>query len=960
MPTNKRDSASERDMSLLREAFLEAVGRNIPAYPVEDPGETPGEVDTFGVDESAGAPRLSEDQMKFLEYVEDANTTFDDLTKRVDDMNPEVLLGCSTLLSKILNFANMTDAHQTLTEWKACQRADSNNEDHHEGSSLPTFSAAFSKMIESGVSPTAVHTALSKQKVDIVLTAHPTEACRRTVLLKQKRIVNFLDEYERVAVTGSPGDLINVKEKIKRELLSCWRTSSIRRSKPSPEGEARNGIQLVEDTLWDAVPEHYRRIDRLFARNKLPPLPHDAAPIQISNWMGGDRDGNPNVTATVTRTVVALLRCRAAELYYKEVDALLFELTHNGPITEEMRAEVEACVAASGGAVKDSKKVFRPDSNYGVAKSFQTGVPADEPYRIVLMAVRRRLYKTNAVMEQLYMGTISPEAAAADPDVISCKAELLRPLEVMYRSLVVVGDRVLADGTLLDLIRRINSFGISLTRLDIRQESERHADALDALTTHLGLGSYLGWTEEDKCAWLEAELTSKRPLLPAALPCNDKVREVLDTYALLAELPAECLGAYCISMAHYASDVLAVRLLQKAAAVASPMRVAPLFETRDDLQAAPGVMERVFAASAYDHGGSHEVMLGYSDSSKDAGKLASLWELHCAQEKLLAVGKAAGVAISFFHGRGGSIGRGGGPQHLALLSQPAGSINGGYRVTVQGEQINAFFGSHGVAVHTLQCYAVAVLEHTVSPPPLPTDGQRALMQKLADDSAARFQQTIYHSAGGNFARYFHTASPSAALAQMNLGSRPAKRKAAGGIETLRAIPWVFAWTQMRLHLPVWLGGGEALTSALETPEGAEQVASAYQSWPFFRGLVDLVEIELAKADPAVSRFYDAKCCASDEHLTALGVELRAKLDEARAAFLKISGKAFPLADQPRALDAFSLRTPYLNALHAMQGEAMGRLRSASAPAEDSDESRQLNDTMIITVQGIAAGMQNTG
>ena len=238
--------------------------------------------------------------------------------------------------------------------------------------------------------------------------------------------------------------------------------------------------------------------------------------------------------------------------------------------------------------------------------------------------------------------------------------------------------------------------------------------------------------------------------------------------------------------------------------------------------------------------------LSDSDSSKDAGKLASLWELHTAQEELLAIGKAAGVAINFFHGRGGSIGRGGGPQHLALLSQPAGSIDGAYRVTVQGEQIYAFFGSHGGAVHTLQSYAVSVLEHTVAPPALPTASQRALMQKLADASATSFQQTIYHSAGGVFAQYFHTASPSSALASMNLGSRPAKRKAAGGIETLRAIPWVFAWTQMRLHLPVWLGGGEALKAMADTPEGLAELRAMYAQWPFFSALVDLVELELSK------------------------------------------------------------------------------------------------------------------
>ena len=668
----------------------------------------------------------------------------------------------------------MTDAHAKLTTWKLCQRADAGA---HEGSSLPTFQAAYDKMTkEAGVAPEAVRSALATQKVDLVLTAHPTEAQRRTILLKQKRTVNLLEEYQRLSEgNGTPGELEQMANMIKRELLSAWRTSSVRRSKPTAEGEARNGMAVIEETLWKAVPDHYRRIDRLLERNGLSALPHDAAPLQISSWMGGDRDGNPNVTSAVTRRVVTLLRSRAAEFYYKEVDALLFELTHTGPITLEMRALVEESVAYAADDPSTrpagSKKVFTANPRFGVAKTFQTGVPDDEPYRIVLMAIRRRLYKTKAVMDRLYMGEISPADANADGECLHSTRALLEPLEVMYRSLVAVGDRILADGTLLDLIRRVNTFGLALTRLDCRQESERHAEALDAVTTHLGLGSYLSWDDEARCQWIEAELASKRRCCrrtsPRATRCRRCSRRSARSRAA-ERVPRRV---------RHLDGPLRIRRPRRAAAAEgvrrrTPMRAAPISETRADLPAAPAVMRRVLASAAYAHGGAHEVMLGYSDSSKDAGKLASLWELHRAQEDLLAAAADAGASLRFFHGRGGSIGRGGGPQHLALLSQPAGSIDGAYRVTVQGEQINAFFGSHGVAVHTLQGYAVSVLEHTVSPPPLPTPSQRALMQALSDASAASFQQTIYHSAGGVFAQYFHTASPSSAPL------RPAKRKAA--------------------------------------------------------------------------------------------------------------------------------------------------------------------------------------
>ena len=437
---------------------------------------------------------------------------------------------------------------------------------------------------------------------------------------------------------------------------------------------------------------------------------------------------------------------------------------------------------------------------------------------------------------------------------------------------------------------------------------------------------------------------------------NERVAEVLDTFYALAKLPAECMGAYCISMSRYASDVLAVRLLQVKCGVESPMRVAPLFETREDLQNAPGVMERVLSVPAYKGviGGFHEVMLGYSDSSKDAGKFASLWELHVAMEKLLVIGKAAGVRLNFFHGRGGSIGRGGGPQHLAMLSQPAGSITGSYRVTVQGEQIQAFLTSRAVAVNTFQRYAIQVLEHTISPPKLPTPSQRANMQALADASALAFQKTVYQSTDGIFSHYFHAATPTSALATMNLGSRPAKRKAAGGIETLRAIPWVFAWTQTRLHLPVWLGGGAALAQQIADGK-LEELQAMYRDWPFFQGLIDLIELELSKAEPDVSLYYDTKLCSAD--LKAVGDDLRAALKQAIGAITAVAGHTALLENHPHTKQSFALRRPYLLCLHAIQGEAMARLKVESI---EEKEKGSLNDTMTVTVQGIAAGMQNTG
>lgn len=914
-----------------------------------------------------GAPRLSSEVGDLLDAIEELSTdgTVDDVLQAIADkaasMEPDLLLSSAQLLGELMSQANLALANQRLRAWKATLRGD---EDRTVGevTGNPTFQSAFDALLSKGFDPSEIRSAVAAQQVELVLTAHPTEAQRRTIIQKHQRIVELLGEYDKHSLL-TPGQVQDLKQAISREQLAAWRTSKIRRSKPSAEGEARNGMMVIEETCWDAVPQHYRRIDRALARIGAKPLPHDATVVRVSSWMGGDRDGNPNVTSVVTENVVSLQRARAAELYYKEVEKLLSELSHTGPISDEMRAQVEQL---TGGPEAEPKKLFGHHPDYGVHWTFQSGCPDDEPYRVLLMGIRRRLYKTKMRMEQRYLARQSgqPHADEADPDVIGSAAELLEPLEVMYRSLVAVGDGLLANGTLLDLIRRVRTFGISMAKLDIRQESDRHAEALDAITRCLGLGAYLEWDEETKLAWLETELVSRRPLIPHPLQANERVTEVLNTFRAIANIPSECLGAYCISMTHAASDVLAVRLLQAKCGVEVPMRVSPLFETREDLQNAPGVVQRLLSVAAYKGaiGGTHEVMLGYSDSSKDAGKFASLWELHVAMEKLLEVGKAASVKLNFFHGRGGSIGRGGGPMHLALLSQPAGSINGSYRVTVQGEQIQAFLTSKDMAVHTFQEYAISVLEHTISPPPLPTAAQRTLMQSLADRSAAAFQKQVYRSEDGIFAKYFHAATPTTALGTMNLGSRPAKRKPAGGIETLRAIPWVFAWTQTRLHLPVWLGGGAALADTISSG-GLDELQAMYRGWPFFKGLIDLVELELSKAEPSVSAYYDGKLL--DARSKEVGDGLRAGLGEAVSAITSVAGHSVLLENHPHTKQAFALRRPYLLSLHAIQGEVMARLLKVQAPhiepdAGEAEKARTLQDTMTVSVQGISAGMQNTG
>ncbi|HEX5632665.1 MAG TPA: phosphoenolpyruvate carboxylase, partial [Gemmatimonadales bacterium] len=429
-----------------------------------------------------------------------------------------------------------------------------------------------------------------------------------------------------------------------------------------------------------------------------------------------------------------------------------------------------------------------------------------EPYRELLRGVRTRLSTTRAWIEASLENANTPM-----PDgVYLAGDELADDLHLCQRSLEATGQRLIADGRLTDVLRRLAAFGVTLARLDIRQDAARHTAALAAITSALGLGSYAEWDEETRIAFLARELASRRPLVPDGLDASPEVRDVLDTFAMIATVPAGSLGAYVITMARSASDVLAVELLQKAMRAGSPLRVVPLFETARDLEQAGAVLDRLLAEPWYRArtAGRQEVMIGYSDSAKDVGRVAAGWALFKAQEAVVAACARHGVKVTLFHGRGGSVGRGGGPTHLALQSQPPGSVDGTLRVTEQGEMLQALFGFPDIAVRTMEVYTTGTLEAWLTPVPAGLDAWRACMDRLAADARAGYRQVVYDDP--RFIDYFHASTPESEIGEMNIGSRPARRSAGTSVAGLRAIPWQFAWTQTRLMLGAWLGIEEAL------------------------------------------------------------------------------------------------------------------------------------------------------
>ncbi|AGZ36707.1 MULTISPECIES: phosphoenolpyruvate carboxylase [Pseudomonas] len=831
----------------------------------------------------------------------DRRSAGEKLSSTLADLADEDLLPVARAFNQFLNLANMAEQYQLI------RRRDADQPEPFESRVLPELLA---RLKQAGHSNDALARQLAKLDIQLVLTAHPTEVARRTLIQKYDAIAGQLAAQDHRDLI--PAERQQVRERLRRLIAEAWHTEEIRRSRPTPVDEAKWGFAVIEHSLWQAIPNHLRKVDKaLFEATGLH-LPLEAAPIRFASWMGGDRDGNPNVTASVTREVLLLARWMAADLFLRDIDTLAAELS------------MQQASAALREQVGDSA----------------------EPYRALLKQLRDRLRATRAWAQA---SLASPQPMPAE--VLVDNRDLIAPLELCYQSLHACGMGVIADGPLLDSLRRAVTFGLFLGRLDVRQDAARHRDALSEITDYLGLGSYAEWDEDRRIEFLQTELKNRRPLLPAHFKPQADTAEVLATCREVAAAPAASLGSYVISMAGAASDVLAVQLLLKEAGLTRPMRVVPLFETLADLDNAGPVMERLLGLPGYRASlrGPQEVMIGYSDSAKDAGTTAAAWAQYRAQENLVRICQEHQVELLLFHGRGGTVGRGGGPAHAAILSQPPGSVAGRFRTTEQGEMIRFKFGLPGIAEQNLNLYLAAVLEATLLPPPPPEPAWREVMDQLAADGLKAYRGVVRENP--DFVEYFRQSTPEQELGRLPLGSRPAKRRA-GGIESLRAIPWIFGWTQTRLMLPAWLGWETALTNALSRGQGP-LLAQMREQWPFFRTRIDMLEMVLAKADAQIAEAYDERLV--QPHLLPLGAHLRDLLSQSCRVVLGLTGQPVLLAHSPETLEFISLRNTYLDPLHRLQAELLARSRSREA-ALDSP----LEQALLVTVAGIAAGLRNTG
>lgn len=817
-----------------------------------------------------------------------------DLAQTLVGLDNQSLLTIARAFAQFLTLANIAEQEFNIAE----------NQD----SSLELQLANLSQQIDINADKDKVLAAIQNLNIDLVLTAHPTEVKRRTNIYKHSQLATQLQKLH--SPTISAVETRRIKKRIADLISQAWHTEEIRSVRPTPVDEARWGFSVIENSLWEAVPDFLRDLDDYLLVNFDCSLPLDAKPVQFSSWMGGDRDGNPFVTSSLTQEVLLRARRRAAKLFKNDFDQLYSELSMN-QCNDTLRRQV--------GDVK-------------------------EPYREVLKPIIQKL-------------ALTQEGKADVSEWVQTNTELQAPLLACYESLIDCGMEVIANGILLDCIRRSVCFGMHLLKLDIRQDAQRHADVFSELTRYLGMGDYNQWNEEDKQAFLLRELASRRPLIPRNWTPSDEVKEVLDTCKVIASNGKDGFGIYIISMASEPSDVLAVQLLLQESGVDWAMPVAPLFETLDDLNNSPMVMQKLLSIDWYKGyiNGQQFVMIGYSDSAKDAGSLAAGWAQYSAQEELVAIAEEHKLKLTLFHGRGGTIGRGGLPAKAAIHSQPPGSLDGGFRVTEQGETIRYKFGMPQLAKRSLSLYASAVLEAVLLPPPAPKPQWRDVIKTMADKGRDNYRHTV--RTDPEFVPYFRVATPEQELGKLPLGSRPAKRNPNGGIESLRAIPWIFAWAQTRLVLPSWLGVMRAVDE-VNQGETAPVVQEMIEQWPFFASRLSMLDMVFQKADPKVSEAYDKRLVP--DNLLHFGASLRAELVQSMQSLLKMTGHEHMMEDDPNGRNSMQIRAGYLQPLHYLQIELLDRIRKAQSSEFQDNDVVVLERAMMVAITGIAVGMRNTG
>jgi len=789
-----------------------------------------------------------------------------------------------------------------------------------------------------------------------VFTAHPTESKRRAVMDNLRQIFLTLDEYNEAEAYKNPYAQEGVIKKLQYQLQVLWKTDEVRRTKPTVQDEIRNGIYHFRQSLFSAVPTTYRYMERALARHYPDANIETPEFLTFGSWIGGDRDGNPFVTHQTT--VNALLMQTRAVLYEYEqrIFKLSNQLTQSTYITEISQDVINKATIVDSDFLE---MVFHRNPQRHI----------NEPYRRLLTMMRGKLQKNLKYVEDQINGTPSKKSRFA----YQSEDNFLDDLETIYNSLCSHGDQNVADADLKDLIRLVKTFGFYLMRLDIRQESNVHSDAVSDLLSHLGI-DYNSLSEPGKLECLAAQVSSPTIIDTSHLDLQKMTNEVLEVFHVMkkmrAEISPKAFNNYVISMTHEASHVMEVLFLAHQAGLAGynsgepycDIRVSPLFETIEDLEHIVPVCSALFENPTYKalltaSGGMQEIMLGYSDSAKDGGNLSSSWTLYQAQQQIMALVDSHGIDCRLFHGRGGTVGRGGGPTHNAILSQPTGTVRGKIKFTEQGEVLSFKYGNVETATYELSLGVTGLMKASkclVKKPATDKPEYLQAMQTLAKDGESAFRELTDDTEG--FFDFFYGATPVNEIGLLNIGSRPSHRKKGNmSKSSIRAIPWIFGWAQARLTFPAWYGTGHALTSWLERTDD-KLLKEMYENWPFFRGLVSNIQMALFKTNLQIgegySRIYDDKELA-DKIYGMIAIEHNKTV----SSNLSISDNDYLMADTPQIALSLQRREPYLEPLNNIQISILKRYKDES---KTEQQRKEWLTPLLNSINAIAAGMRNTG
>jgi phosphoenolpyruvate carboxylase len=835
-----------------------------------------------------------------------------------------------------------------------------------------SLSDTFGRLASAGVEARAIRRALRDLMVCPVMTAHPTEATRRSLLEKHQRVAELLTVLDRPDL--SEPERLEVDECLEQEVESIWLTDELRRAKPTVMDEVTETLYYFDAVLFDAVPELLEELHR--ASRRVPRLRLSAAvvPIRFGTWVGGDRDGNPFVTPDVTWDAI----CRQRELALAKHDRSVEEL--GGRLSESARY----CPPLAG--LEESLERDAAEFPH-VAREVQRRNP-EEPYRQKLGYVRERLQRAKVRNVRLRRGgAASASALPAAGWVGPNEAGGYRESSELYRDLKQIHDSLQENDArasarlVKKLMEQVSVFGLHVASLDLRQNSARHSEALDEITEIYELPRFSEREENARVEWLSNELSTSRPLVAADARLSDATAETLGVFRVarraLDEMGDDVLGTYIVSMTRDVSDLLAVLVLAKEAGLYRPARkrtpavsrigVTPLFETIDDLRHAKDVLTRLFenpiyAAVLRGRENRQEVMLGYSDSSKDGGILTSSWELYKSQESIARVAEQHGTELTLFHGRGGTVGRGGGPSHKAILAQPSGTVGGRIKITEQGEVISSKYGLHEIALRSMELAISAVLEASLPDGPKPHSvlpEWRDAMEELSGAALLAYRELVHDTEG--FAEYFTSATPVDELSHLQIGSRPAKRKKRSKrIEDLRAIPWVFGWTQSRHLLPGWFGLGSALARFVEKRprERWSLLRTMAASWPFFGSTLSNIEMALAKADFQIARQYGTRLVPREHRKIFERIEAEYSLS--RQKLLELTRQRELLEKTPVLKRSIEVRNPYVDPMSYLQVELLSRYRRARQSGGSDKKLSEYLHALLLTINGVAAGMRNTG